>query len=723
MAVTYLTGATDIEVDPISRIEGHLGVKLDTDANGFVNKADVHGNLWRGFENFLIGREPNDAITFVQRICGVCPVPHGTTSLYAVEAVYGYNDNFQTFSTLTDAKGVPPKAMYIRNLVLSAEFLMSSITHFYHLAAPSYVQGPAVPPWTPYWDDSYYHPLLISKGHGAQGDGSASTSGQQGALPLNAANGFSKDLWSAVIKQYVKALRIRRLTFEAGAMFAGRMPMTSAWIAGGVSTDNTADLQAKCQKFHDMIVEVGVFVASEYVPTLLALGALYPNFDNFSNADLLNTAAAGLWQLAGQNNATEAPSSGNTGWGAGVGNFISWGGFPNTDGTLGTPRGYYLKGGATGAITSGDVLANLREHVTHSRYEYTTARAIAAGYSSGGVSDPATVNRTIPKRDGGATQYSWLKAPRWTVSGNPTPMEVGPLACMMVSGVWRDDETTYLKDTIPGFSAYLKTVTGSPSGVGVDPAMINPDLAVALVVTGLAALQLVGGILVDNGTSGTNISSLPTSGIVAAYYAPNAIIVDAPGQYPLVSYILGLKSGISTIDRLRARAVQSLVLVQKMIGAVGKSSTSPTFPALDTTGTGSRPAVAAGWLQQLMWESKAPVSGGAIKATWNSKTTPTGLKTGFGATEAPRGALMHFCTIDGGKITAYQCVVPTTWNAGPKDVNDANGPMEESMMRVPYSAQSTAFTTSNGTAITAGGGVEAMRVAQSFDPCIACAVH
>jgi len=63
------------EVDPISRIEGHLGVKLTTnDTTHVVEEADVHGNLWRGFENFLIGRDPNDAITFTQRICGVCPV-------------------------------------------------------------------------------------------------------------------------------------------------------------------------------------------------------------------------------------------------------------------------------------------------------------------------------------------------------------------------------------------------------------------------------------------------------------------------------------------------------------------------------------------------------------------------------------------------------------------------------------------------------------------------
>ena len=114
-----------IEVDPISRIEGHLGVKVTTNgaANGAtVTEADAHGNLWRGFENFLIGRDPNDAITFTQRICGVCPLPHATASTFAVESVLGVSEGYITFATTDQnaeaAKGVPPKAVLIRNLVL-----------------------------------------------------------------------------------------------------------------------------------------------------------------------------------------------------------------------------------------------------------------------------------------------------------------------------------------------------------------------------------------------------------------------------------------------------------------------------------------------------------------------------------------------------------------------------------------------------------------------------
>ena len=52
--------ASGAEVDPISRIEGHLGVKLATDGD-YVTEANVHGNLWRGFENFLLGRDVQSA--------------------------------------------------------------------------------------------------------------------------------------------------------------------------------------------------------------------------------------------------------------------------------------------------------------------------------------------------------------------------------------------------------------------------------------------------------------------------------------------------------------------------------------------------------------------------------------------------------------------------------------------------------------------------------------
>ena len=687
VTVADLVANSVIEVDPISRIEGHLGVKLTTGPDGLVEEADVHGNLWRGFENFLIGRNPNDSITFVQRICGVCPVPHGTTAMFAVESVYGYNNNFQTFSTATDANGVPPKALHIRNLVLAAEYLMSSITHFYHLAAPSYVQGPNMAPWTPYFDTSYYNSLLLSAGHGT--DGGAGT----GVLPLkDDTNGFSADLWSAVINQYIKALRIRRLTFEAGALFAGRMPMTSTFVAGGVTTDNTENLTVKCTKFRAMIAEVGAFIVKEYVPLVLALGALYPEFDNVNN--------------------------GGKGYGAGIKKFLSWGAFPQVDGTLALDRGY--NPGMTGVaasqpIDTADVYAHLREDCTFARYDTVSAKAKAAGYTTDGnpasavspVSDPSKVNRTIPLR-GDASKYSWLKAPRW----NGNSAEGGPMARMFVMGLFQDN--VELRTTVDlsgyGLASYADYV--HVSGLGLDPKMVGADLAVALLREGLAELHapnVLGGVVVGKvGNTGvdTNIFGLANATILAAYTEAGSYITGT-----VTGWIYNLKGGASTMDRVRGRAIESLYLVQKMLGGFNK--TTGVFGG----GTG-------GWVGDLA---------AATGATYVPKPVPLGTVpvSGFGACDAPRGALMHFITIKGGKIDAYQCVVPTTWNASPKSAvgpggvmsGGERGPMEEAMIGIPYSDAGASFKNTAGVTVPTAGGVEALRVAQSFDPCIACAVH
>ena len=59
-----------ITIDPITRIEGHLRIDVDVDG-GKVRKAWSSGQMWRGIEVILKGRDPRDAPTFTQRICGV----------------------------------------------------------------------------------------------------------------------------------------------------------------------------------------------------------------------------------------------------------------------------------------------------------------------------------------------------------------------------------------------------------------------------------------------------------------------------------------------------------------------------------------------------------------------------------------------------------------------------------------------------------------------------
>jgi hydrogenase large subunit len=83
--------------------------------------------------------------------------------------------------------------------------------------------------------------------------------------------------------------------------------------------------------------------------------------------------------------------------------------------------------------------------------------------------------------------------------------------------------------------------------------------------------------------------------------------------------------------------------------------------------------------------------------------------SGVGLTEAPRGALGHWVTIRGGRIANYQCVVPTTWNAAPRDEKGNPSPYEAALpghsLAVPDQP------------------LEILRTVHSFNPCMACAVH
>jgi hydrogenase large subunit len=82
---------------------------------------------------------------------------------------------------------------------------------------------------------------------------------------------------------------------------------------------------------------------------------------------------------------------------------------------------------------------------------------------------------------------------------------------------------------------------------------------------------------------------------------------------------------------------------------------------------------------------------------------------GMGLWCAARGALGHWIEIKNGMIARYQAVVPTTWNASPKDDSGTPGPMEKAMIGTEVEDTNNPF--------------ELVRIVRSFDPCIACAVH
>ena len=83
--------------------------------------------------------------------------------------------------------------------------------------------------------------------------------------------------------------------------------------------------------------------------------------------------------------------------------------------------------------------------------------------------------------------------------------------------------------------------------------------------------------------------------------------------------------------------------------------------------------------------------------------------SGVGMTDAPRGALGHWIQIRDKVIERYQLVVPTTWNASPRDAGGTPGPIEQALIGTKIKDQDNPF--------------EIVRIIRSFDPCLACSVH
>jgi hydrogenase large subunit len=115
-----------------------------------------------------------------------------------------------------------------------------------------------------------------------------------------------------------------------------------------------------------------------------------------------------------------------------------------------------------------------------------------------------------------------------------------------------------------------------------------------------------------------------------------------------------------------------------------------------------------GWYDQLVANIKAGDTRTFNDRLWEPSTWPKRAR-GAGFMEAPRGALGHWIVIEDGRIANYQAVVPSTWNAGPRDAGGQPGAYEAALVghRLHDPDQP----------------LEILRTIHSFDPCIACAVH
>ncbi len=126
---------TRLIVGPFNRVEGDLEVTLDI-ADGAVQSARVTSSLFRGFEQILQGKQPQDALVFVPRICGICSVSQSAAAAQALAAAMGVR--------------APDNGRCVANLVQAVENVADHVTHFYLFFMPDFArEAYAGQPWWP----------------------------------------------------------------------------------------------------------------------------------------------------------------------------------------------------------------------------------------------------------------------------------------------------------------------------------------------------------------------------------------------------------------------------------------------------------------------------------------------------------------------------------------------------------------------------------------------
>ncbi|MHB1552083.1 MAG: nickel-dependent hydrogenase large subunit [Vulcanimicrobiaceae bacterium] len=552
---------THIVVDPITRIEGHLRIEAEVDG-GVLRDAWSSSTMFRGIEIILQGRDPRDAWIFTQRICGVCTTVHALASVLAVENAIGAVP--------------PPNARLLRNLITAAQFVQDHVVHFYQLHALD---------WVDVVSALSGDPAKTSKLAQSISDWPLSSekyfSGVRDRLKGFVSGGrlgpFANAYWGhpayrlppeanlLAVAHYLEALEWQRKFIRIHALLGGKNPHLQSYLVGGMATpidpnSETAINIGTIAAMHELIADARTFVNQVYIPDLLAIASFYKEWFSI---------------------------------GAGVGNYMSYGEFPHTEGPNAVP---YLP---SGIIVQRDLAhvqpvdpRQISEFVTHSWYDYKGGDARGL-HPFEGETNPAYTGPKPPydrlHTDG---KYSWLKAPRY----GDKPMEVGPLARMLVA---------YAK----GQPQVKKAVNGALAALGVGPAAL-----------------------------------------------------------------------FSTLGRTAARGIETQIIVEKM----------------------------SDWVDALANN----MSQGDLRINDNTKWDPSSWPAecmGAGFHEAPRGALGHWVHIKNGAIGNYQCVVPSTWNAGPRDARGNRGPYEAALVGTPVAI--------------ADQPLEILRTVHSFDPCLACGVH
>jgi hydrogenase large subunit len=410
-----------IVIDPVTRIEGHLKIECVVE-NGIVKDAHATGNLFRGLEMILRGRDPRDAQVISQRICGVCPQSHGIASTLNLDSAFGI------------AGKIPDNGRIIRNLIHGAHVVQDHILHFYHLAALDYVNVADVASYA--GNDSQLNSIKDFINRGALGPFMPRYEGDYRLPP---------EVNQAAVAHYVKALEMRRIGHEAVAVFSGKIPHSVGVVPGGVTSTPTPDnIMAYIWK----IKILQDFVNNIYIPDVLAVAGAYMDYAEI---------------------------------GVGCKNFLSFGSY-DLDGKNPdyATRDRLFKQGIIGADLKPGVLDTnkITEQVKHSWYEdSTTNRHPSQGDTKPqyGKKDAYTWSKA-PRYDGKVYEVGPIARVAMTyakgdpkmkemVEGSLKALKATPAALFSVLGrhLARALSAKYIADSLEGWALSLKT--GEPAYV------------------------------------------------------------------------------------------------------------------------------------------------------------------------------------------------------------------------------------------------------------------
>ena len=291
--------AERIVIDPITRIEGHLRIEAQVDANNTITEAYSSGTMVRGIEKILVGRDPREAWAFAQRACGVCTTVHSFASIRSVEDALGIK--------------IPKAANLIRNLMIAQQYVHDHVMHFYHLHALDWVDVvsslSADPAETSRIQQSISPWPNSSPGYFAAVRQKVQTIVDSGQLSI-----FANAYWGhpayklppeinlLAVAHYLEALDWQKDATKIHTIFGGKNPHPN-FVVGGVPMpiDLNSDTALNAERLsiiNDSIGKMITFVDQVYLPDLLAIAPYYLEYGAI---------------------------------GEGLGNFLTWGEFPGED--------------------------------------------------------------------------------------------------------------------------------------------------------------------------------------------------------------------------------------------------------------------------------------------------------------------------------------------------------------------------------------------------------